>query len=163
MSSNRAMELFQKLVHNEAEGDSLRAELTQLLGPLLRLPGSTAAPTAVSAPAKPKPVQKAPKANKPAGQRTVKVTGEDGAEKTQPSLKQVVQTIVAKHPNGVELREIVNEVTGMVERKEYVTKAKSITAVVSQAINQLTQDNAIIGEKSPETKRNKYKTVAVAA
>ena len=41
--------------------------------------------------------------------------------------------------------------------------AKSITAVVSQAINQLTQDNAIVGEKSPETKRNKYKTVAVAA
>jgi len=158
MSSNRAMELFQELTKVEARRDELRNELGSLLG------FGTAAPTA-SAPAKSKPVQKAPKsgASKPASQRTVKVTGEDGTEKTQPSLKQVVQNIVAKHPDGVELREIVNEVTGMVERKEYVTKAKSITAVVSQAINQLTQDNAIVGEKSPETKRNKYKTVAVAA
>lgn len=160
MGSNRAMELFQELTKVEARRDELRNELGGLLG--FSVSASPTAVSVASAKAKPGPVQKAPKASKVANQRIVKVKGDDGSEKIQSSLKQLVQEIVAKHPDGVELREITTEVTGMVERKEYVTKAKSITAVVSQAINQLQNDKAIVGEKSPETKRNKYKT-AVAA
>ena len=159
MSSNRALELVQKLTQLENERDAVRAELGGLLG------FSTAAPpTAVSAPAKTKPVQKsAAKPTKTAGNRTVKVKGEDGVERTQPALKQVVQDIVAKHPEGIEARAITDVVIGMIERKEYISNASSVTAVVSQAINQLQTDKAIIGEKSPESKRKKYKRVAVAA
>ena len=98
---NRVMELVQELTKVEARRDELRTELGGLLG-------FGAAPTAVAT----------TKVSKPATQRTVRVPGEDGAEKTQPSMKQVVQAIVAKHPDGVELRAIVDEVTEMVKRNE---------------------------------------------
>ncbi len=79
----------------------------------------------------------------------------EGNGSRQPPLKEVVQNILGQNPEGMELRDIVREVTRMKEAGEYNTNAKSITAVVSQAINQLKQDNLIETSKS-EANRNLY-------
>lgn len=163
--SSKLMDLVQELTKVDdrlAKDKALRCELAIEVCNLLRV-------VPVTTPVDAAPVAKAPKSKAPkpkapkATDNTTATATETSTKRTQQSLKRVVQSIVAQHPNGVELREIVNEVTGMVGRQEYFTKAQSITAIVSQALNQLTQDNAIVGERSPETKRNKYKTVAVAA
>ncbi len=60
-----------------------------------------------------------------------------------PSLKEIVLSVLGKNPNGLELKGIVAEVQGMIDRKEYASTAKSLSAVVSQAVNALKQENLI--------------------
>jgi hypothetical protein len=75
-----------------------------------------------------------------------------------PSLKEVVQTILSKNADGLELKGIVAEVQGMINRKEYASGAKSLSAVVSQAVNALKQESLIKHDR--DTK--KYSNVAAA-
>lgn len=60
-----------------------------------------------------------------------------------PSLKGIVQTVLSKNSDGLELKGIVSEVQGMINRKEYSSTAKSLSAVVSQAVNALKQEKVI--------------------
>lgn len=64
-------------------------------------------------------------------------------DKKYPSLKEVVLTVLNKNPDGLELKGIVHEVQEMIKRKEYDSGAKSLSAVVSQAVNALKQENLI--------------------
>jgi hypothetical protein len=168
MSANRVMELVQKLTEIDTQRDTVRAELGQLLG------FSTAAPAPAPAVVSDKPAKqpKSPKAaatpRKTQGQRTVKVVGEDGVERKQPALKNIVLDVITKAGKPLSLAEVTEVITGMVVRKEYLTnagwhdnpdgtKTQDITAVVSQAINQLQTDDLILGEKDAESKRNRYR------
>jgi hypothetical protein len=146
MSSNRVIELVQKLTQLDAERDAVRAELGSLLG--FNAGAVVAVPAAV--PAKPKAPPKP------------RESGENGGRK-QPTMKQLVQNILAKHPEGLNLTGISTPVAEMVERGEYSTKSGNITALVGQAINQLQSEKLIVGEKSPETKRNLYRLTTSAA
>lgn len=74
------------------------------------------------------------------------------------SLKSIVQTILAKSPDGLDLGGIVTEVHGMTERKEYVSNAKSLSAVVAQAVTALKQENVIVHDR--ESKKYSLPTVA---
>lgn len=74
------------------------------------------------------------------------------------SLKSIVQVILAKSPDGLDLGAIVAEVHGMTERKEYVSNAKSLSAVVSQAVTALKQENVIVHDR--ESKKYSMPTVA---
>lgn len=73
------------------------------------------------------------------------------------SLKSIVQTILAKSPDGLDLGGIVTEVHGMTERKEYVSNAKSLSAVVAQAVTALKQENVIVHDR--ESKKYSLPTV----
>lgn len=74
------------------------------------------------------------------------------------SLKSIVQAILAKSPDGLDLGGIVTEVHGMTERKEYVSNAKSLSAVVAQAVTALKQENVIVHDR--ESKKYSLPTVA---
>jgi hypothetical protein len=84
-----------------------------------------------------------------------KVQGEKRGRKKQeggtttkfPSLKEIVQTILAKHPEGLELKGIALEVEAMRQRGEYASNAKSIPAVVAQAVTALKQESLLNHDK----------------
>lgn len=59
------------------------------------------------------------------------------------SLKELVLLVLEKNPAGLELKGIVAEVQGMINRNEYTSNAKSLSAVVSQAVNALKQEEFI--------------------
>lgn len=99
------------------------------------------------------PISKPKGSSAPRAPRTKK----DGDSK-YPSLKEVVQTVLSKNADGLELRGIVAEVQGMITRKEYASGAKSLSAVVSQAVNALKQESLIKHDR--DTK--KYSNVAAA-
>ena len=81
---------------------------------------------------------------------------QDGESK-YPSLKEIVQTILAKHPDGLELKAIAGEVNEMIKRGEYASNAKSIPAVVAQAVTALKQENLLNHDKE-----NKKYSIKVA-
>lgn len=64
-----------------------------------------------------------------------------------PSLKEIVLGVLNKNPEGLELKGIVGEVQGMINRKEYASTAKSLSAVVSQAVNALKQEDLITHDR----------------
>lgn len=76
-----------------------------------------------------------------------------------PSLKEVVQIVLRKSPDGLELKAIVVEVQGMIDRGEYASGAKSLSAVVSQAVNALKGENLINHNRDKKT----YTAAASAA
>jgi hypothetical protein len=81
-----------------------------------------------------------------------------GDGKTYPSLKEVVRGVLARNPDGLELNGIVTEVKGMISRGEYASNAQSISAVVSQAVNSLKQEQLINHDK--ESKKYSLATAA---
>lgn len=85
-------------------------------------------------------------------------TGAEAPKQERVSLKKIVKDILAKNSNGLDLGGIVAEVHGMVERKEYVSNAKSLSAVVSQAVTALKQEDAIVHDR--ESKKYSLPTVA---
>jgi hypothetical protein len=60
-----------------------------------------------------------------------------------PSLKEIVLTILQKNPDGLDLNGIRIEVDAMIKRGEYSSNAKSLSAVISQAVNGLKQEELI--------------------
>jgi hypothetical protein len=64
-----------------------------------------------------------------------------------PSLKEIVVGIVNKNTEGLELKGIVSKVQAMIDAKEYDSNAKSLSAVVSQAVNALKQENLITHDR----------------
>lgn len=129
------MSRFDELV---AQRSKLQNELVAVNGELAKELGingtvATATPTATAP---------APKKNggKKRGRKKAQKT-DDG--KSYPSLKQVVQTILGKHPDGLKLQDIVTEVMKMIERKEYASEAKSMSAVVSQAVTSLKAEKVL--------------------
>lgn len=68
-----------------------------------------------------------------------------------PSLKEVVLTVLEKNTEGLDLNGIRVEVDAMIKRGEYASNAKSLSAVISQAINALKQEGAI--SRNDETKK----------
>jgi hypothetical protein len=124
---SRLVELAQKLVKLEAETTFVKAELVAALS-------ANAKAKAVAAPKK---AATRKKAAKPAADAT-NAPQEDKPKRV--SLKDVVQTILGKSSEGLDLGGIVAEVHEMVKRGEYATNAKSLSAVVSQAVNQLKQE-----------------------
>lgn len=73
-------------------------------------------------------------------------------------IEQIVQNILAKSKDGLELKDIVKEVHGMIQRKEYESTATDLSAVVSQAINNLKAGNIV--NRNKESK--KYTLVSAA-
>lgn len=96
-------------------------------------------------------------ATKPKGEKRAPRQKKEGDSKF-PSLKEVVQTVLGKHPDGLELKGIVSEVQGMINRKEYSSSAKSLSAVVSQAVNSLKQEQLINHDRDSK----KYTIVSAA-
>lgn len=142
---------FEKLEKLEAEAATLKAELlSELSGGAIAKPKA-----AVKRPAKKKTTQLAPASadgtTPPEGAVAV-----DAPKRV--SLKSIVQSILAKNPDGLDLGGIVAEVHGMTERKEYVSNAKSLSAVVSQAVTALKQENVIVHDR--ESKKYSLPTVA---
>jgi len=130
---------WEKLEKLEAEINLVKAEIVAALNGAL---------------VKAKPVAKrGPKKKTQSADGTV-----ESAEAKRPSLKGVVQAILAKNPDGLELGGIVAEVHGMKERNEYNTNAKSLSAVVSQAVTALKQENVIVHDR--ESKKYSLPTVA---
>jgi hypothetical protein len=72
-------------------------------------------------------------------------------DKAYPSLKEVVLGVLGANPDGLELKGIVGKVQEMIDRKEYASNAKSLSAVVAQAVNALKQEKLI--EHDRESKR----------
>ncbi len=141
--SNRValVEKFDKL---SQELDSVRAELAKEFGFGV---APTVAPVAV-----PESTEKKTAPKKRAGRK------KGDGEQNFPSLKSVVQSILAKHPEGLEVKQIVHEVDGMIKRKEYHSGAKSLSAVVSQAVNALKQEDVLNHDR--ENKKYSLKTTA---
>jgi hypothetical protein len=75
-----------------------------------------------------------------------------------PSLKEVVVGILNKNAAGLELKGIVAQVQAMIDAKEYDSNARSLSAVVSQAVNALKQENLISHDR--ESKKYSPKTAA---
>jgi hypothetical protein len=143
---------FEKLEKLEAEAAVLKAELVSDLS------GGTIAKPKAKAKPKKKTTQLATADGTPAA---------EGVDGTQPaadapkrvSLKGIVQSILAKNPNGLDLGDIVTEVDGMVKRNEYSSNAKSLSAVVAQAVTALKQENVIVHDRESK----KYSLPSVAA
>jgi hypothetical protein len=100
------------------------------------------------------PVVAEPKVKKPKVGRKKKE-----GDKSFPSLKEVVQTILGKNPEGLDLKAIANEVDAMIKRGEYASNAKSLPAVVAQALNALKQEDLLNHDKESK----KYSLVTKAA
>lgn len=111
-----------------------------------RLGLTPAAPTPAPA-AKPKAKAKAKASG---GTSTPKAPKADG-DKKYPSLKEVVLTVLGKNTDGLDLNGIRLEVEAMIKRGEYHSGAKSLSAVISQAINALKQEGAI--SRDSDTKK----------
>jgi len=140
---------FEKLEKLEAEAATLKAELlSELSGGAIAKPKAAAKRTP-----KKKTTQLAPAS---ADGTTPPEAVADAPKRV--SLKSIVQSILAKNPDGLDLGGIVAEVHGMTERKEYVSNAKSLSAVVSQAVTALKQENVIVHDR--ESKKYSLPTVA---
>jgi hypothetical protein len=80
---------------------------------------------------------------------TPRTNGESNGEGRQPSLKDVIlNQVLANSRTGMELKEIVAEITRMIQNGEYNTKAKKVTPIVSQALHQLKAERLVSVEKS---------------
>jgi hypothetical protein len=110
-----------------AEYDSVKVELNATLTEFQKRLGVTMPATA-----------KAAKEGAPRAPRAKKE-----GEGKYPSLKEVVVGILNKNTEGLELKGIVAKVQAMIDAKEYDSNAKSLSAVVSQAVNALKQENLI--------------------
>jgi hypothetical protein len=71
------------------------------------------------------------------------------------SLKSIILNILRNNGRGMELKEIVAEVTQMRQRGEYFSRATKISPNVSQALHQLKNESAIQVDKSSDN-RNLY-------
>jgi len=165
MSSNRIEELVAELKEAQTHVDEIKAKLGQELGyttPTVSTP--TKAPK-VSSGRRGRPKGST---NKRKTAATVVSANGDGAaaaddNNRQPSLKEVVQDILQKNGKGMELKEIVAEVTRMIKNGQYHSKAKKgYTQIVSQAVFSLKQENLVAVEKSPTNNRNVYSLAAAA-
>lgn len=112
-----------------SEYETVKTELSVTLSEIQKRLG-----TATAAPAKAKSsgAPRAPRAPKPP----------QGDQKYS-SLKEVVLAVLEKNPDGLDLNGIRLEVQGMIDRKEYHSGAKSLSAVISQAVNALKQEEKI--------------------
>ncbi len=88
-------------------------------------------------------VQRAPKPK--SGEKRSRKKGANGEK--FPSLKEAVLQVLEKNPDGLALGGIVTEIQGMIDRKEYASGAKSLSAVVSQAVNALKVEELINHDK----------------
>ncbi len=111
-----------------SEYETVKTELSATLSEIQKRLG-----TATAAPAKAKSsgAPRAPRAPKPQG------------DQKYSSLKEVVLTVLEKNPDGLDLNGIRLEVQAMIDRKEYHSGAKSLSAVISQAVNALKQEEKI--------------------
>lgn len=73
-------------------------------------------------------------------------------------LKTIVQNILSKNVDGMELKDIVADVHGMIVAGEYSSNAKNLAAVVYQAINALREEKLI--HKNKENMR--WSTISAA-
>lgn len=121
-------ERYDSLKSAVTEYDSVKVELAATLTEFQKRLGvvSSATPTKTKEGTTPR----APRAKK------------DG-QGNYPSLKEVVVGILNKNADGLELKGIVAQVQAMIDAKEYDSNAKSLSAVVSQAVNALKQENLI--------------------
>lgn len=109
------------------EYETVKTDLAATLGELQKRVGGF-----IAAPAK-------AKSSTPRAPRAAKKEGDP----KYPSLKEVVQTVLSKNANGLDLGGIRAEVQAMIDRKEYASNAKSLSAVISQAVNSLKQEKVI--------------------
>ena len=114
--------------------DSLKEELVKVDGELAEELGlQSVAPT-------PRKTDGEKRGRKP------KTEGEVGASNKK-SLKEVVKEVLARNPDGLELKGITAEVVTLIQKGEYSSKASNTSAVVAQAVNALKIDKAINHDK----------------
>lgn len=127
---SRLAERHDTLKASVSEYETVKTDLTSTMSEFQKRIG-TAAPvkkTSSSAPRAPR----APRQN---------------GDQKYPSLKEVVLTVLGKNSNGLDLNGIRVEVQAMIDRKEYSSNAKSLSAVISQAVNALKQEELINHDK----------------
>jgi hypothetical protein len=130
---SKLSERYDALKASVSEFETVKTDLAGTLAEIQKRIGAVA-PAAAPA-AKPKAKAK----SKSSTPRQPKADG----DKKYPSLKEVVLTVLGKNPDGLELKGIVHEVQEMIKRNEYASGAKSLSAVVSQAVNALKAENLI--------------------
>lgn len=138
---SRLVELAQKLVKLESETNAAKAthaklesETNAAKAELVSLLENAKVDNNVV-------VKRAPRKKAPVDSTAPPTVATDATKR--PSLKEIVQTILGKSSEGLDLKGIVAAVHDMVQRKEYVSNAKSLSAVVSQAVNSLKGENKI--------------------
>lgn len=93
-------------------------------------------PTVKGAKRGPRPGTKRVKKDAPAA-------GDGTAVPKKPSLKEVVLDILKVNPDGLILKQLVEEVDKLIAEGKYETTATKRSAVVSQAVNKLKEENLI--------------------
>lgn len=146
--SKSSVELKERREALQAERDAIDAEFQKRLTELQGLVGAPAAATK-------------PKAKRGRKKTAAPAASADGAAQTakQPTMKELVLNILSKNQGGLELGGILDVIKGMVERKEYATRAQKLAPVVSQAIHALKQEKLI--EQNKDSK--KYTNVSKVA
>jgi hypothetical protein len=114
--------------------DSLKEELVKVNGDLAQELGLTAVTPA------PRKTEGEKRGRKP------KAEGEAAASNKK-SLKEVVKEVLARIPDGLELKGITAEVQTLIQKGEYTSKASNTSAVVAQAVNALKVEKAISHDK----------------
>jgi hypothetical protein len=173
-----------RLTELARERESLRAQLEKVEMEMRRELGAASAPAPKSRPAPSRsPASQTTQPRRPATQPpqqreettprpTPQAEAEESATATatstprangegegrQPSLKDVIlNQILAHSRHGMELKEIVAEVTRMVQNGKYKTKAKKVTPIVSQALHHLKQERLVsVHKSSTPPHRNLY-------
>jgi hypothetical protein len=153
------MDRVQELAQRRA---NLLVELGQVTEDLRKELNGQVVDVQVVKPAKPRKTKavKARKARKPR-----KAQVEKPAEDATPriTMKTIVQEILAANKDGLQLAQLVAEVEKVISKGGYKTKAKStksITQLVSQALDALKKSELVVAEKSDENKRSTYKLTA---
>jgi len=136
---SRVLELVKRHDALKEELAQVNAELAQELGL-----GNAAAP--VVAPRKAENRGRKPK---------------EGETAVKKSLKEVVKEVLARNPDGLELKGITAEVQTLIQKGEYASKASNTSAVVAQAVNALKVEHAINHDK--ESKKYSLAKTEVAA
>ena len=106
-------------------------------------------------------VESKPRKIKKAQAQTPKAQSSSSDGQPRHSMKEVVQDIILKNPDGITLQGIVDEVDRRIKAGEYSSKSSKRAPLVSQALHQLKNDN-LIQPKKTEDKRRLYVAQAVA-
>jgi hypothetical protein len=149
---DRVLELAQRRAELVAELNKVNAELVEAVGKIETT--AVAATTVATTPET--PVQKSTVV--PVAPKQPRTKGTRGA-----SLKEVVQGILSRSRNGLELKEIVTEVTRMIQNGEYTSKATNVAPVVQQALHQLKEGKLVSTERVTDATSNRNRNLYVLA
>lgn len=144
---SKLLELVTRFEQLTADRDAVQKEIVSFVGT-----SAAVAPAPVAAePAKAK------RGRKPAVHSDTPKA--DGDSTKRQSMKSLVQEILSRKRDGMELKGIVDEVKRLIEAGEYKTTSTNVPPLVQQALHQLKNHKLIQVDKT-EGNRNVYRPAA---